>query len=417
MRKELLLGYIRQILLVVFGIVKGVCCFGQQPPNEIVKSRIHADTSKQRDLIDLGKKLFHISPPKDRDSTGEKVYFSILPFSTSVPGGGNALITSTTAGFYLGDRKTTFMSKATFTPYFNFSGRFGLPITSYLWLKNNQWVIKGDTRILKYPQNTWGLGRQYGNGEEIKVNYTYIRFYQQLLRRIKDGMFAGIGYNLDDRMKINTDEDKMPLAEYSKYKYGTEAGGNSISSGISLNLLYDTRANSINPLDGYYTNLQYRINSKALGSDQNWQSLYVDVRRYFRYTDNPNKQNMLAVWTYFWTVLNRNVPYLDLPSVGWDPDTRSGRGQDQNRYRGRHLAYVEAEYRRDLTSNGLFGFVVFANANTVSGPKSTFFWSWNPAIGTGLRIKFNKNSGTNFAVDYGISKGYSGFQLSLGEVF
>jgi hypothetical protein len=42
----------------------------------------------------------------------------------------------------------------------------------------------------------------------------------------------------------------------------------------------------------------------------------------------------------------------------------------------------------------------------------------SPAIGIGLRIKFNKFSNTNAAIDYGIgSKGSKGFVGNLGEVF
>jgi hypothetical protein len=85
-------------------------------------------------------------------------------------------------------------------------------------------------------------------------------------------------------------------------------------------------------------------------------------------------------------------------------------------YRGRTLFYLESEYRRDITENGLLGFVVFTNVNTVSG-SGTLFSSWHPAAGTGLRIKFNKGSNTNIGVDYAGSKGYSSLIFSLGEAF
>jgi len=207
------------------------------------------------------------------------------------------------------------------------------------------------------------------------------------------------------------------LADYTQYPYGTADFGRSLSSGLSMNVLYDTRSNSINPMDGYYAYFQYRLNPSFLGSDHTWGSVYLDLRKYLRFTKDPNRQNMLGLWGYYWSVLNRKVPYLDLPSIGWDVYNRSGRGFDQNRFRGRHLFYLEAEYRRDITNNGLLGFVVFTNANTVSGPNSQIFKDWNQAYGGGLRIKFNKGSGTNIAIDYGRSKGFDGFQIGLDEVF
>jgi hypothetical protein len=102
-----------------------------------------------------------------------------------------------------------------------------------------------------------------------------------------------------------------------------------------------------------------------LGSNANWQSLYVDVRKYIHFTQT-RQQNMLALWTYYWTTLDKGVPYLDLPSIGWDFYNRSGRGIQQNRYRGQSLAYMEAEYRRDILPSGLLGFVLFANSTSVS---------------------------------------------------
>src|ERR1700753_336208 len=77
------------------------------------------DTLGQRDLIGIGIKFLHLHPKGPPHVKGKRVYFSLLPLSTSVPGGGNALVTSTQAGFYLGDRKTTYLSNITFSPSIN----------------------------------------------------------------------------------------------------------------------------------------------------------------------------------------------------------------------------------------------------------------------------------------------------------
>ena len=100
-----------------------------------------------------------------------------------------------------------------------------------------------------------------------------------------------------------------------------------------------------------------------------------------------------------------------------DPYSRSGRGIEQNRFRGKRLIYFESEYRRDITEDGLLGLVVFANLNSASQPQNNSFIYWNPSGGAGLRIKFNKSSGTNIAIDYGFSQGYSGVIVGLGEAF
>ena len=405
---------------LVFGIIMcclaPVLCRAQDATNTIPKQSEVKDTSRQTDLIDIAKGLFRINLKKPRMQGEKKIYFSILPVPGAVPGGaGQALVTSTTAGTYLGLQSNTNLSTVTFAPYWNLHNRFGLPLRSSIWLSDNTWNIQGDIRFLVYPQYTWGLGTSHINSDKTLVDDRYIRFYQSALKRITPYFFAGGGYNIDYRSGIKSDDPDVDLKQFTGYSYGT-AGG-SVSSGINLSLLYDTRNNSINPLPGSYVNIVYRINPVFLGSNDTWQSLYADVRRYFPLNpSNKNQQNTLAFWSYFWTVFNGKTPYLDLPSIGWDPYNRSGEGIDQNRYRGKSLFYFESEYRRDITTNGLLGFVVFADVNTVSG-SGTFFTAWHPAAGTGLRVKFNKSSRTNIGVDYGFSKGYSAVILNLGEAF
>lgn len=388
----------------------------QSASTVIPQNNTPTDTARQTDLIDIAKSLFHIRSRKIRARPEKKIYFSVLPVSGAVPGGtGNALITSTTAGTYLGSRHNTYLSTATFAPYWNLKGRFGLPLRTGIWLPGNTWTIQGDTRFLVYPQYTWGLGETHQANEKMLLDYRYIRFYQSAFRRIRPYFFAGAGYHLDYRFSISSDNPGENLKEFSGYEYGT--GRNSFSSGVSLNLLYDTRNNAINPLPGSYVNLVFRMNPTFLGSNNSWESLYFDVRKYVAL--NPtrtSRQNTLAFWSFLWAALGEGTPYLDLPSTGWDPYNRSARGIDQNRYRGKTLLYFESEYRRDITNNGLLGFVVFANVNTVNGSGNGFS-TLHPAGGAGLRVKFNKRSQTNITVDYGFSSGYSKLIIGLGEAF
>jgi hypothetical protein len=375
------------------------------------------DTTGKKDLIDIFRSLVKDQPRKESPDEKKKIYFSFLPVSSTNAGGNKILVTSTTAGFYLGDQHTTYLSSITFAPYLNFKGRYGLPIRSSIWLSNNSYNIQGDTRVLVYPQNTWGLGGGQPQNDKFSVNYKYIRFYQSVLKRITPYFFAGIGYNLDYYVDIDYDPNNTSaLRRFTNYPFGTQADQNSLSSGPSLNLLYDTRNNDINPLPGVYANLVYRYSGLVFGSNNNWQSLYIDLRKYVSLT-KTNQKNMFAFWTYYWTSLTPGTPYLDLPAIGMDPSQRSGRGIDQNRYRGQRLVYFETEYRRDITRNGLLGFVLFANINSATQPITNKFTYWNPAAGTGLRIKFNKKSDTNIGIDYGFSRDYSALLLNLGEAF
>src|SRR5581483_4217254 len=83
------------------------------PKDSIMK---YKDTTGQRDLIRVFLDFTHIHIKKPPRVDGKRVYYSLLPLGTSIPGGGVALITSTTAGFYMGNRKTTYMSTIIFSP-------------------------------------------------------------------------------------------------------------------------------------------------------------------------------------------------------------------------------------------------------------------------------------------------------------
>jgi hypothetical protein len=377
---------------------------------------VDIDTTGQKDLLDIGNHLLKFKPRRYSKKEKKEFYFSVLPISTAAPGGGSVLVTSTTAGFYLGPRRTTFLSSVTFAPYLNFKGRYGLPIHSSIWLRDNTYNIQGDTRFLVYPQDTWGLGGGQPQADRVLVNYNYVRFYQSALKRITPYLYAGAGYNIDYYTNIKSDNTTVSLADFTQYAYGTAAGSNSFSSGLNLDFLYDSRQNSFNPIPGGYANVIFRHNTKILGSDNNTQSIYVDLRKYVS-VGNSGVKNQFAFWAYYWSTVSSGTPYLNLPSIGNDPYQRSGRGIEQNRYRGQELAYFETEYRRSITRDDLLGFVIFANINSATQPNSRRFSYLNPAAGTGLRVKFNKKSDTNICIDYGFSRGYSNLNLGLGEAF
>ncbi len=409
-----------RIFLLITILLLPYWAAAQQKDTSITRSPFdeeEQDSVIKKDIIEVAKNVLNIKTASGPKRRSGRVYYSLIPVPTNIPGGGAALITSTNAAFYLGPRRTTYLSNVSFAPSFSFKGRFSFSIRSNLWLEGNNRLIQGDMRFIVNPQYTWGLGNGVPDEQKQLLGNNYFRFYQTFMRKIGPKLLAGLGYHMDWHSAIKIrDNDSLDLPTFVKYQYGTIRGKHSISSGISLNLLKDTRQNSINPQDGYYANAVLRLNPTFLGSNDNWSSLYVDYRRYFHYGPSWS-QNVLAFWGFYWTALGNKVPYLDLPSIGWDPSTRSGRGFEQNRYRGKGLLNFEAEYRRDILPNGLLGFVVFANMNTVTQPDKYWFTNFHPAGGAGLRIKFNKRSNTNIALDFGISRHDKMIYIDLGEAF
>jgi hypothetical protein len=298
-------------------------------------------------------------------------------------------------------------------PTYTQNKQFTVPLFLNIWLKGDRYFLLGDWRFMKYPQSTYGLGSDTHLWEEDPMNYDYFRFYQFVLRRIARNFYGGVGYTLDNHWNIS--EQGYPSGLPSDFaKYGNAES--TISSGPALIMVYDSRKNPINPSGGFLANVVYRTNVDWMGSDVNWQSAIIDIRKFIPFP--AHSKNTLAFWNYDWIIVKGTPPYLDLPSTGWDNFNNTGRGFIQGRFRGNMMIYLESEYRFRITGNGLIGGVVFVNAESFAATSSKKLESLQPATGLGLRIKLNKKSNTNICVDYGFgTEGMKGFFVNVGEVF
>jgi hypothetical protein len=81
------------------------------------------------------------------------------------------------------------------------------------------------------------------------------------------------------------------------------------------------------------------------------------------------------------------------------------------------LLYFETEYRTELTDNGLWGLVAFANIVTPTVLFTYQFQQPSFAIGSGLRLRINKRTASNIGFDVGISRSYWTYYLTLNEFF
>jgi len=287
-------------------------------------------------------------------------------------------------------------------------------MVSNVWLKSNEYNINTSWSYLKYPQKDFGLGSSSDLKLFDNLDYSYIKLHQSIVKRIAPNVYFGPGLNIDYRWNISdTTTLNKPLVGFKEYGITKQ----STSIGLLLNLLYDTRKQVSNPApNSSYFNLVYRDNLKFLGSDQNWQSILLDYRKYIPFP--MGSKNILAFWSYNVFTIKGKQPYLDLPSTASDTYTNTGRGYIQGRFRGDKFMFAESEYRFGITENGFLGGVVFANMQSVSEQQGKPLQSILPGYGAGIRIKLSKHSNTNVAIDYGIGQGGSkGIFMNLGEVF
>ncbi|MCH6233625.1 BamA/TamA family outer membrane protein [Cognataquiflexum rubidum] len=361
-----------------------------------------------------------------------------LPAVGSNPANGWMFGLAPSATWYMGNPADTKMSNFVGNFLYTTKKQWIFSSRSNIFLDKNKWILVGDWRYFITSQPTFGLGSSAPNepGEdparpgvwrgEQQMDFSLIRFYETVLRRIGDSKFyLGMGYHFDLHSKITnfSDEENAPELEFSHDAYNIARGISTdkyILSGITLNAIMENRDIAVSPYEKNFALLSYKVNPTFLGSVKSSSTILMDYRHYFNLSQR-RKRHLIAVWGMGNFLVSGELPYMNLPSIGWDMFGRSGRAYAQGRFRGESMVYTEAEYRFPLQQNKeTFGGTVFVNAGSFSSRDTNekLFEQFNPGYGLGLRVMINKKNRTTITADYGWGqKGNSGFYLNVNESF
>ncbi len=397
---------------------------------------------EQQAIGDLFKKF----RKKDKPPKPPKKFLAlVLPNISSNPTNGFLLGVGGSFGWYMGPRENTKVSSAPFTVAVTSKSQLITFIKHNIYTKENNFFLQGDWKYYIYSQPTYGLGTNapdtlnlppgiswMGEGTSdvdviFPMKFNYLKLHEIVNMQIIGELYGGVGYHLDYYYDINdenyvaktdsADEKNTPFHYYSVTN-GFSTRENMLS-GLSLNLLYDTRDNQICPYKGIYANLNYRINPTFLGSSQNSSQLWLEFRTYVGLS-KKTPRHLVGFWVFGDFLMSGKMPYLTMPSLGEDQRARSGRGYTNGRFRGDHIVYGEVEYRFPIwPCTHIIGGVLFVNAVTTSNKSRDvkLFQYIKPAVGFGLRIMVNKYFRTNINLDYAIGSDSQGFYFSGQETF
>ena len=414
------------MLLLFFGSISG---YGQV--NDSIRD------CEQKDIKDLlRKKNKTPKPPK-------KMMILVLPNVGSNPANGFLLGVGGALGWYWGPKESTRVSTLGFSAVVTSKSQFLVFSKSNVYTTDNKFFLQGDWRYYIYTAPTWGLGSNAPDttfesdtwawqGADIEETdgaypmlYDYIKFHEIVSYEVAENVYCGMGYHLDYFNKIRDeflDLDTLPLQLTPHYVYSKQHDFDPekyMLSGLSLNFVYDSRDNLMNPYKGFFANVNYRYNPTFLGSDQNSSSIWLEFRTYVPLS-KKTPRHLVAFWAYGNFLMTGNQPYLTLMAVGEDQKARSGRGYVAGRYRGEDLIYGEVEYRFPISQcTKLLGGVLFANFTTASNRDAEvpLFAYVRPGVGFGLRFMINKHFRTNINFDVGIGYKSKGFYFSGTETF
>jgi hypothetical protein len=430
------------LILFVPTLTQGQMQFKPVTLNELRVSKLKRDSlrgkeCKQKDIYDLfRKKGKEAKPPK-------RVMLLILPRISSNPANGFLFGVGSSIGWYLGPRKTTRVSFIGASVAVTTKNQLLSFIKSSIYTPNNKFFLQGDWRYYIYNAPTWGLGSNAPDTNFVNnswiwegadltftegafpMEYNYLKLHENVNYQIMENFYLGIGYQLDyyynikdELLKLDTLPKQItPHYGYSKY-HGFDTTKYMLS-GLSLSFFYDSRDNMINAYRGYFVNVNYRVNTTWLGSDQNSSSLWLEFRTYIPLS-RRTPRHLIAFWAYGNIQVSGHQPYLTLMSVGEDQKGRSGRGYMAGRYRGEDLVYGEVEYRLPISQcSQLVGGVLFLNFTTSSNRDTgvALFQYVRPGVGIGFRFMLNKNFRTNLNIEFGFGHKSQGFYLSGTETF
>jgi len=361
--------------------------------------------------------LYEEPTPEEKAAQAKRrFHFNVVPFILTNPLVEFGLGVASAGVFRIGDSDTK-LSKFATNLLFTVKNQVSIPIRTTIFFSGNEWSLVGYTTWSWFPSPTWGLGGNTPDINETIVDYGLVRIWETVYRQLYSNLYLGAGLYWDHYYAVSNRGSPPGVANpFSSYPYGTEGSYNNV--GASADVLYEGRDNPVNSTRGYYASLTYRAFPTWLGSTTSWQSLYLNGRAYFELP----APHVLAFWAYGWFSFG-NTPYLDLPSIGSDPDVRSGRGYIEGRHIGKSLLYAEAEYRFHIWE--FLGGVVGMNVHSVSQPaapdqvqNAPKFQYWWPAATIGLRALVNRPTRANGLIEFGIGlAGSHGFYLNINENF
>ncbi|MGC3999294.1 MAG: hypothetical protein QM767_18385 [Anaeromyxobacter sp.] len=355
-----------------------------------------------------------------------------------------------TAGMLLGDGRDTTISSATATLLYTTKNQVIVQLAATALLPGNTWELLADWRYLIFNQDTYGLGTSstplqdgitlngWGDLAEVDgaqpMDFDLLRFHQSALRRVKGSVYLGAGYRLDRYTHVvdhRLDPAATPAVLTSHYAYSLMKGfdpAGYTASGLSLEAVSDSRDSTIAAYRGWYGHLRFTGYPTWLGSDRSATLVSVEGRWYLGLrAEDP--RNVLAFWAMASGVTSGRLPYLALPSSGWDARSTSGRGYVQGRFRGTSMAYGEVEWRFRITDDGLWGGTLFSSLQSYARPAvelpeygysergEKLFDAVRVAAGGGLRLMLLRQSRTALRLDLAAGQRSLGFYLGAGEAF
>ncbi|CAG5072229.1 hypothetical protein DYBT9623_04084 [Dyadobacter sp. CECT 9623] len=289
--------------------------------------------------------------------------------------------------------------------FLTLEAQYGIWLDNAIYGDKDKWFFLGRTRFQRFPLLYYGIGPQTPDKDPALIDANYLLLRQRVLRKIVPNLF--VGPEIDYQQLYNTGFEQPDDHFYDK-PLGSDGARN---IGFGAALVYDNRHNVLNVRKGFFGEVSFLKYSPALGSNQNFRSINVDIRG-----SHPTSIRNVFAWQVYSSFSAGNVPFNQLALMGGEMIMR---GYYYGRYRDKGMIATQIEHRwLPFGFSKRFGAVAFAGTAVVGPKLSELNLKYiRPSGGVGLRYLLFPRKDIFLRLDVGFTKDGPGFYLFTGEAF
>ncbi|WP_073120856.1 BamA/TamA family outer membrane protein [Reichenbachiella agariperforans] len=284
-------------------------------------------------------------------------------------------------------------------------GQIKFVMGSRVYLKEDRIVLQGEASYINFPQFFLGIGNDVTREGLEEISTKSLNFVNSALFAVNYSKTVYTGVSQEFRNYYEVEKDSSSYLNVNQVP-GFEGGA---ISGVGPAFIYDTRDHRYNSRTGAYIFTSYKYFGKYLGSDFDYGTFTLDVRKFI----NPWMNHVIGFQAY--TELNTGaVPFYSLALLG---GSERMRGYYEGAIRDKAIADVQVEYRMPVWK--IFGMVAFASAGRVAPDYSAMQLKdvWMSG-GLGLRVMVDSKNRANLRMDFGWGQeGAKAFVIGFTESF
>jgi outer membrane protein assembly factor BamA len=273
------------------------------------------------------------------------------------------------------------------------------------WTAGNRWRTTARVEWQRFPLPYYGFGDAAPASAEELYTPRGVLALATVQRRVRGALYAFGGYRYQD-------VDVVQTADTGVLRRGAVVGSEGGRVGqLQGGALWDSRDNVFAPYRGAFVQVTGSAAAAAFGSEFDFRRVVVDARRFLALGEG----RVVAVQGVVETT-GGAAPFDQVSLVG---NSNYLRGYTRGRFRDRHLAAVQAEYRAPLA--GRLGWAAFAGGGRVTSRVGDLVGGGArvlPSYGLGARWLLFASSRSTVRVDYARgADGQSGLYVALNEAF